>query len=62
MVERTHTVAVLNLSPAAHQEIKEAMMQAGYNHTFIAEGEDPSALIDMSGIAVVADPSIPNAQ
>jgi hypothetical protein len=45
----THTYAVLEISSAAYEEIKEKLKAAGYQHAFQSSGE-----IDMHGIAVAA--------
>lgn len=51
----THTYAILEISPDAYQEIREALAQAGYHHAFHQEeGRD---LIDMHGIAVAVPKS-----
>jgi hypothetical protein len=42
----THTYVVMELSPAAHAEIKAKMLAAGYQHAI--DGDT----IDMHGIAV----------
>ena len=42
----TYTYVIMELSPAAHAEIKEKMLAAGYQHAI--DGET----IDMHGIAV----------
>lgn len=46
----SHTYVVLDISPAAYNEIKRKLVAAGYDHTF---HED---VIDMHGIAVKAQP------
>lgn len=43
----THTFAVLELSPAAYDEIAHKMREAGYGHVFMDDGA-----IDMHGIGV----------
>jgi hypothetical protein len=43
----TYTVATLELSPTAFDEIAEKLKAAGYGHAFM-----PGGSIDMSGIAV----------
>lgn len=49
-VRQTHTFAVLELSPAAFNEIKTKLEAAGYQHVFIKEDEELT--IDMHGIGV----------
>jgi hypothetical protein len=46
----THTVAVLELSKAAYDEIAEKLLAAEYDHVFDADG-----LIDMTGIGVAIE-------
>ncbi len=48
----THTYVLMELSPAAYDEIAAKMRAAGYDHTFNHEGE-----IDMHGIAVTRCPA-----
>jgi hypothetical protein len=43
----THTYALLDVSPAAYDEIAAKLREAGYDHAFGDEGE-----IDMHGIAL----------
>lgn len=50
-IRTTHTYAVLELSEAAYQEIREAFERAGYGHAFHDDAEH-GKLIDMHGIAV----------
>lgn len=52
----THTYVVMELSPAAHAEIKAKMLAAGYGHAIDGEA------IDMHGIAVEPDGSLAEAQ
>lgn len=49
MAGAVHTVAILELSQAAYDEIEAKLLAAGYEHVF-AEG--PGSLIDMTGIGV----------
>jgi len=51
---QTHTFAVLELSPAAFNEIKTKLEAAGYEHAFIKEQGEP-LVIDMHGIGVKED-------
>ena len=46
----THTYVELELSPAAYDEIRQKLEEAGYKHAFIDE-----ATIDMHGIAVIIE-------
>ncbi len=49
----THTYAVLDVSPAAYQEIRGKLDAAGYSHAFHdSEGDNGSEVIDMHGIAL----------
>lgn len=48
----THTIATLEVSPAAHGEIAAKLRAAGYDHAFMEGG-----LIDMSGIGI--EPAAP---
>ena len=50
---RTHTVAELELSAAAYDEIERKLLEAGYDHVF-ARG--PGSAIDLQGIAVTRMP------
>lgn len=43
----TRTYAILELSPAAYEEIAKKLRDAGYGHAFMEEG-----VIDMFGIGV----------
>ena len=47
----THTYVVLELSPAAYDEIAGKLKAAAYDHAFGDDGE-----IDMHGIAVKREP------
>lgn len=47
MRRTVHTYALLELSPAAYEEIAKKLRDAGYDHAFNDEGE-----IDMHGIGV----------
>lgn len=49
----THTVALLEVSAAAHEEIRSKLEAAGYHHAFLAD--DDGLLIDMHGIALCAE-------
>lgn len=52
MIKQTHTFVDLALSPAAFDEIKEKLEQAGYHHVFMDLGKR----INMAGIALVPEP------
>lgn len=45
----TRSTAILELSPAAYDEIEQKLLSAGYGHVF---EKGPGSLIDMEGIAV----------
>lgn len=49
----THTVSILDLSPAAFEEIRAKLADAGYHDHF--HTEDDKLVIDMWGIAVQAE-------
>ena len=44
----THTIAHLDVSREAYQEIAAKLMRAGYDHAFLPDG-----VIDMHGIGLV---------
>lgn len=46
----THSFTVLDLSPAAFDEIKSKLLAAGYNHVFVQVSD--KLVIDMNGLAV----------
>lgn len=46
----THTYAVLEVSQTTYNEIRQLLVEAGYQHTFILEYD--SEVIDMHGIAI----------
>lgn len=46
----THTYALLEISQAAYDEIRQKLREAGYQHAFGDDGE-----IDMHGIAVIPE-------
>lgn len=50
----TYTYAVLEVSPACYDEIKEKLDAAGYQHAFHTERGE-GVLIDMHGIALRRD-------
>lgn len=51
MTKQTYTIAELELSPAAYDEIATKLRAAGYDHAF-----GPDGTLDMSGIGVVRGP------
>ena len=51
ILRTTHTFVELPLSPAAYDEIRGKLKEAGYEHCFF-RGEDT---IDMHGLAVTRD-------
>lgn len=53
MTRSTHTYAVLEISKAAYEEIREKLEAAGYGNQFHNEGREE--LIDMHGIAVQSE-------
>jgi hypothetical protein len=48
MTAHVHTLAMMELSASAWEEIARKMHDAGYDHVFSGDG-----MIDMNGIAVV---------
>jgi hypothetical protein len=46
----SHTYVILQVSPAAYDEIKAKLEETGYGHAFHEDTEGP--LIDMHGIAL----------
>lgn len=48
----THSYTVLEISPAAYDEIAGKLRAAGYDHCFTRETDE----IDMAGIAVAKEP------
>jgi hypothetical protein len=58
MIRQTHTYAILPLSPAAYQEIREKLLAAGYGHA-VHDRNDPAPhsgeCIDMHGLAVQSE-------
>ena len=53
MLKQTHTVATMEISRAAYDEITQKLRAAGYDHVF--DGE----LIDMTGIGLEPEPPKP---
>jgi hypothetical protein len=49
----THTYVLLDVSKAAYDEIKQKLLNAGYDHAINDAGE-----IDMHGIALVVEQEI----
>jgi hypothetical protein len=57
VIRTTYTLAELELSPAAYEEIAAKLLDAGYDHAFSPEG-----MIDMSGIGITRKkPTAPTA-
>ena len=55
-VRISHTFAILHLSRCAYEEIKQKLMEAGYQEQFHENDEsEDDPLIDMHGIAVVPE-------
>lgn len=52
----TYTFATLDVSESTYNEIRAKLVDAGYEHAILADGDDE--LIDMKGIAL-AKPSEP---
>lgn len=46
----THTLATLEVSKEAYEEIAAKLKEAGYDHAFLEDG-----LIDMTGIGLVKE-------
>lgn len=53
LIRQTHTYALMQISPEAYREIRDRIIEAGYQHTLGSDGE-----IDMQGIAVISDPNM----
>ncbi len=53
----THTYALMDVSPAVYAEIRAKIIEAGYEHTIMAQ--DGAECIDMTGIALQVDTSEP---
>ena len=49
-MRKTHTVVTLEVTPAFHKEVADALKQAGYWHVLCDGGK----LLDMTGIGLVA--------
>lgn len=49
-LRQTHTLAILELSPMAYEEIARKLNEAGYSHAF--DDRDDKVTIDMTGIGV----------
>jgi hypothetical protein len=52
VLRSTHTLAELELSPAAYDEIAEKLRDAGYHHAFITDRFVDDTMIDMHGIGI----------
>lgn len=51
VMQRTHTLATLELSPDAYAEARDALVVAGYDHAVLTE--DDGEMLEMTGIALV---------
>lgn len=49
----THTYAILEISPAAYREIRDALSAAGYSDAIVPDTRE-GEVIDMHGIAIQA--------
>jgi hypothetical protein len=56
MARVTHTIASLELSQAAYDEIEAKLLAAGYEHLFAA---GPGSAIDLQGIVVTREQDTP---
>lgn len=56
-VRVTHTVAEMELSATAYNEIAEKLREAGYDHVF-----DENGMIDMHGIGLIRSPGPPQGE
>jgi len=56
-IRTTYTMVKLELSPAAYEEIKAKLEEAGYQHTFL-EDFDGGEAIDMTHIAVAPEEEV----
>lgn len=50
----THTFVTLAISQAAYEEIKQKLLAAGYNHSFVYNFNDEET-IDMQGIGLIEE-------
>ena len=50
MPRHTHTYVTLEVSHAAYREIRDKLMDAGYDHCLMKDGE-----LDMAGIAITGE-------
>lgn len=53
----THTFVTLAISQAAYEEIKQKLLAAGYNHSFVYDFNDEET-IDMHGIGLTEEKEI----
>lgn len=53
----THTVATLEVSATAYDDIAGKMRAAGYDHAFLEPGNGDHAIIDMVGIGLERGPT-----
>ena len=52
-IKQTHTFSILAVSKAAYEEIKGKLIEAGYEHAVMNEGEQE--VIDMHGVAITPE-------
>lgn len=52
----THTVAIMQVSQGTYEEIRQKMLEAGYDHAIMFE--DEKIYLDMNGIALEAAPQM----
>src|SRR5262245_44629824 len=52
-IKQTHTYSILEISRSAYDEIKDKLIEAGYQHAVMKEGE--REVIDMHGIAIAQE-------
>lgn len=60
MIRSTYTYAILEVSHAAYQEIKDKLAAAGYSDQFHDDGDEDGVVIDMHGIALKDEGEKPN--
>jgi hypothetical protein len=56
-LRRTHTFVTLAISQEAYKEIREKLLAAGYNHSFVYDFNNEET-IDMHGIGLVEEKEI----
>lgn len=52
-MKQTHTFSILDISKTAYDEIKHRLIDAGYGHAIMKEGD--GEVIDMHGIAIQSE-------